>query len=135
MGNKLTETDRRGQITTFAYDDLDRLVQINDPPALGYVQTFTYDAVGNRLTETDRQGIRTEFSYDKENRLTHVKRAGLQIRMDRVRPERQPPVRDRRQRHCGRLYDDRLRIRRTEPPDQREPRGNGNHPLHPGRHG
>ena len=78
-GNKRTEQNRRDFVTTYHYDDLDRLIRIDDPAAAGTFQSFTYDAVGNRLSSTDRRGIRTRFAWDRENRLLSTTRAGITL--------------------------------------------------------
>jgi RHS repeat-associated protein len=61
-------------ITTFAYDQLNRVIGRTE--RLGMAEsypevTFAYDAVGNLSSTTDRLGRRRDFEYDRVNRLTH----------------------------------------------------------------
>ena len=62
-----TETDGKGQTTTYAYDAHDRVTSItyHDSSAIAY----TYDANGNTLTIVDNTGT-TSYAYDALNRLT-----------------------------------------------------------------
>ncbi len=54
--NKRTET--------FLYDDLDRLVNAEDPGTNGYKNTYTYNAIGNMLAETDvKNGVTSVAQY------------------------------------------------------------------------
>mgnify|MGYP002780252968 CR=1 FL=1 len=77
--------------TTFAYDALDNLVQVNDPKGLNTTYTYngfsdltqlsspdtgattyTYDSAGNRASQTDARGVTTTYAYDALNRLVSV---------------------------------------------------------------
>lgn len=77
--------------TTFAYDALDNLVQVNDPKGLNTTYTYngfsdltqlaspdtgtttyTYDSAGNRASQTDARGVTTTYGYDALNRLVSV---------------------------------------------------------------
>ncbi len=63
VGNRLTKTDN-GIITTYTYDNNDRLLIENDI-------TYTYDNNGNTLTKTSpTENI--SYSYDYQNRLIEV---------------------------------------------------------------
>ena len=66
--NKLTITDPNSHIKIFAYDELNRIVRIDDQAAGS--KTFTYDPRGNKIEETDENGHTTTFAYDALNRLT-----------------------------------------------------------------
>ena len=78
-GNKLSDTDARGNTTTFAYDALNRLVTTTYPAATsGASQTTawkTYDFRGNVITETDQNGHVTKHQYDLAGRQTAVTQA------------------------------------------------------------
>ena len=52
--------------TTYHYDDLNRLIRIDDPAAAWTFQSFTYEAIGNCLSSTDRRGVRTSFAWDRQ---------------------------------------------------------------------
>jgi RHS repeat-associated protein len=69
-GNRLTVRDGRGNVSTFIYDELNRLVQESDP--LGNTWTYYYDAVGNQTSIVDANGATTQFTYDAANRLVGI---------------------------------------------------------------
>lgn len=84
VGNKLTEEDRRGNITTWEYDDLYRVTRIIDPAITGQAgqQQITFDAYdnnGNLLQTTDKRGIVTETTYDGNNRPLVTSRNNVTI--------------------------------------------------------
>ncbi len=66
---KLSETDPAGNITTYTYDDRDRLDTVSTP-ALGAVaanvRTFSYDACGRMLsvTESSNSAAGVVYTYD-----------------------------------------------------------------------
>jgi RHS repeat-associated protein len=63
---RLTQfTDRRGQITTYDYDQANRIAHINYPDE---AQTRVYDSVG-RLVEIREAGSSIAYTYDNANRL------------------------------------------------------------------
>ncbi|MDA8248906.1 MAG: DUF6531 domain-containing protein [Rhodospirillales bacterium] len=59
-----------GNVTTFAYDGLDRLATTTYPD--GSTESLTYDANNNVLTKTTRAGATITYQYDTLNRL-HTK--------------------------------------------------------------
>ncbi|MDF1813157.1 MAG: hypothetical protein P1V20_13245 [Verrucomicrobiales bacterium] len=70
-GNKLSETNSLGQITSFTYDKLNRLVRITLPP-VGIntaIKSILYDNAGNQIAETNENGITTRYTYDSRNRV------------------------------------------------------------------
>jgi YD repeat-containing protein len=73
VGNLVSRTSRRGQTTTFGFDDLNRVVQQTDPLVAGEteagVSTTGYDDVGNVTVTVDQRGARRQFTYDKLNRV------------------------------------------------------------------
>ncbi|MCP4111829.1 MAG: hypothetical protein GY749_40935, partial [Desulfobacteraceae bacterium] len=80
-GDKLTFTDRDGNITGYAYDELGRNT---DTWYCGESDTCTeteaiyktgteYDAAGNITAATDENGVRTEYDYDEAGRKTVVR--------------------------------------------------------------
>ena len=69
-GNRLTITDGKNHVSSFSYDDLNRLLQETDP--MGNTWQHAYDAVGNRLSLIDANGATTTYSYDSTNRLTDI---------------------------------------------------------------
>jgi RHS repeat-associated protein len=70
VGNRLTITDANGHLTTFEYDDVNRLEGESDP--LGYETHYGYDGVGNRTTLEDAEEYETYFHYDEANRLIAI---------------------------------------------------------------
>jgi RHS repeat-associated protein len=84
VGNQTSATDRNDNTTTFVYDDLNRVVEVLDPPIAGppaaqYRVSTTHDALGNRVAETDRRGIVSRWVHDRENRPTEAFRDGVRI--------------------------------------------------------
>jgi len=77
VGNKLTVSDRNGNVTQFQYDKLNRQILATDP--LSKSIATTYDLVGNTLSQTDKRGTKTVNTYDKENRLLTVTKDGVLI--------------------------------------------------------
>jgi RHS repeat-associated protein len=69
-GNKLTYTDRNGHVTTFEYDELNRLVNTLYPD--GAVQTVEYDAAGRVSKDVDENGHASAYTYDKAGRRTSM---------------------------------------------------------------
>jgi len=63
-------TDAKGQVTSFSYDSLGRLVQETDP--LGRKIIYQYDAKGNLIARTDSKGNTITYSYDALGRLTYA---------------------------------------------------------------
>jgi YD repeat-containing protein len=63
-------TDELGQVTSFAYDDLDRRIGITD--VLNHTQTTVYDAEGNIRSSTDGVGNTINYGYDVLNRQVKV---------------------------------------------------------------
>ena len=67
VGRLLEETDPLGRVITYTYDAANRLLSTHEP--LGRVTSYTYDPVGNRLSLTDPRGGVTIFTYDVKDRL------------------------------------------------------------------
>ena len=74
-GKRATMTDASG-ITTYIYDDHDRLSQKQTPQG---TLTYTYDAAGNvaSMRSSNTNGIYVEYTYDSLNRLQTVVDHGL----------------------------------------------------------
>jgi RHS repeat-associated protein len=66
-GRLVSRTNPLGQRVGYAYDRLDRLVQITDPA--GGTTRLQHDANGNLVTITDARSKATRFVYDGMNRL------------------------------------------------------------------
>jgi RHS repeat-associated protein len=58
--------DRAGRITSYIYDDLKRLTDVQRPD--GGVIHYAYDTNGNLRFLTDPENHVTEFTYDRDNR-------------------------------------------------------------------
>ncbi len=69
VGNLKSVTNNAGETTTFDYDELNRLLKIQNPKSK---IEYRYDAVGNRTTLIDPNLIETRYSYDALNRLISV---------------------------------------------------------------
>lgn len=70
LGLRTVITDANGEVTQYAYDDLNRPITITYV-ADSQVVTYTYNAVGARLAMGDSLGI-TRYEYDSLNRLITV---------------------------------------------------------------
>ena len=67
-GEKLTSlADANGNITSYLYDQLGRLVKEADPK--GNVANYSYDSKGKLTTKTDANGTTISYSYDGNGRL------------------------------------------------------------------
>ncbi len=67
-GEVLTETDPRGNVTSYAYDSKGNRTSVTD--ALGHVtSTPSYDANGRPLTIIDPNGVTTSLTYNKRGWL------------------------------------------------------------------
>jgi YD repeat-containing protein len=75
QGNRASVTDPLGQTTSFSYDALGRLTNVNYSDSGTADVTFTHDFHGNRLTMVDDAGT-TSYAYDPQNRLLSVTRPG-----------------------------------------------------------
>ncbi len=62
-----SQTDPNGNVTSYAYDSLDRLTQTI--AADGTAHSATYDVHGNVVSSTDANGTVTTYNYDLNNRL------------------------------------------------------------------
>lgn len=73
VGNLTSKTSRRGNTTTYAYDNLNRVVAQTDPTITGEtgpgVTRFEYDDVGNQTAVVDPRGARVETGYDSLDRV------------------------------------------------------------------
>jgi len=66
-GNRLSQSDALGRVTTFAYDNLNRISEVIIPG--GQSRSLDYDAVSNLISETDFDGVSVTYEYDSMNRL------------------------------------------------------------------
>jgi RHS repeat-associated protein len=76
VGNLIGRVDRLGQVWTFQFDSLNRVVRQVAPPAtVGGTQATTltwYDAVGNVVKTVDALGATRTFEYDALNRQRSI---------------------------------------------------------------
>jgi len=69
--NTVTATDPAGKKRSSTFDSLGRITQVTeDPGGLGYVTTYSYDALGNLTGVTQNGGRSRTFGYDAMSRLT-----------------------------------------------------------------
>ncbi|NLV37381.1 MAG: RHS repeat protein, partial [Clostridiaceae bacterium] len=70
-GNKLTQTNPKGDTVSYAYDRLNRVETVTD--AYGtVVTTYSYDENGNVVETKDAKGYATSYTYDLANRALTV---------------------------------------------------------------
>ncbi len=70
-GDRTSTTDRRGNVTTYAYDGRGLLRQVTQSPATGvtYTTTVARDFNGNATRITQANGVYTDYAYDALNRM------------------------------------------------------------------
>jgi RHS repeat-associated protein len=71
-GNKTSETDPNGNVTAYAYDQLNRLKTVTYPTTPPSSTSYTYDYRNNVTGTTDQAGHVTQNVYDTAGRLTSV---------------------------------------------------------------
>jgi RHS repeat-associated protein len=71
-GNKTTDTDARGNVTSYQYDALNRLTITTYPTNPVTTSTKSYDFRNNLIDETDQAGHITHHVYDLSGRQTSV---------------------------------------------------------------
>ena len=67
LGNLISVTDARNNVTTIAYDRLNRKVSMNDPDMGNW--SYGYDTNGNLIWQKDAKTQVISFKYDALNRL------------------------------------------------------------------
>jgi RHS repeat-associated protein len=85
VGNILTRTDQKGQVTRYLYNDLYFLMQRDYPVSPD--DNFTYDLSGRMLT-AERGGWLVTFDYDGANRVIQTTQNGQVINYVYDIPER-----------------------------------------------
>ena len=71
-GNRTSVTDPNDNETYFAYDGLNRLIQVTNPDST--TREISYDPAGNKISEIDENGHVIIYTYDQLNRLTQKRR-------------------------------------------------------------
>lgn len=71
VGNVSTATDRRGQVSSYQYDSMNRVARVTSPGVGGInpISTTVYDDVGNVTQTVDPIGATINRVYDDLNRL------------------------------------------------------------------
>lgn len=67
-GRRISQTLASGDVETYTYDDLGRLVRAQRTGAVAWVREYGYDLVGNRR-EIVRNGQPEQYQYDANDRL------------------------------------------------------------------
>jgi YD repeat-containing protein len=70
FGNRLTQVDGNGGVTTYTYDAENQLTSTTDP--LGNTTLNFYDSVGNRIAVRDASGHTVTYLYNADNLLITV---------------------------------------------------------------
>ena len=74
-GNKLKETDAKGNVTTFTYDNKGNVLTVTD--ALNQTVTFTYTNDFNKVASfTNEKGFTSTLTYDIKGNLTQITEPG-----------------------------------------------------------
>ncbi len=73
VGNQITVVDNLNRVTSFAYDNLNRLVTTTD--AADGITRNRYDGNGNLVATLDAEGREVTFAYDSVDRLTDATNA------------------------------------------------------------
>lgn len=74
-GNKIKETDAKGNVSTFTYDNRGNMLTMTD--ALNNTITYTYTSDLNRISSfTDEKGYTTTMTYDVKGNLTQLTEPG-----------------------------------------------------------
>ncbi len=73
MGNLLSVTDAKGNVTTMTYDALGRKLMMNDPDM--HAVSYQYDVMGGLVKQTDAKRIPFAFTYDVLDRVLSKARA------------------------------------------------------------
>jgi RHS repeat-associated protein len=68
-GNLLSITDDKLQVTSYTYDNFDRLIEVEYPDGAS-TETSGYDVAGNVIQKKNRAGDFFYYDYDALNRLT-----------------------------------------------------------------
>ncbi len=77
-GNKVKETDAKGNVTSFTYDNRGNMLSMTDP--LGNTVTYTYTSDFNRIASLkDEKGFITTMTYDSKGNLTQLTEPGNQV--------------------------------------------------------
>lgn len=74
-GNKIKETDAKGNVTTFTYDSRGNMLTMTD--AMNHTVTYTYTTDYNKVASfTDEKGFTTTMSYDLKGNLIQLVEPG-----------------------------------------------------------
>lgn len=74
-GNKIKETDAKGNVTTFTYDSRGNMLTMTD--AMNHTVTYTYTTDYNKVASfTDERGFTTTMAYDIKGNLTQLVEPG-----------------------------------------------------------
>ncbi len=80
VGNLRQVKSASFQITTYTYDNLNRLTQAIYRDVTH--ESFSYDSNGNMVSKTNRNGVRTSYTYDSLNRIANITYYGSIVTKD-----------------------------------------------------
>ena len=71
VGNTASKTDGNGNITTYQYGSLNRVIKVTvSNNGIDENTCYTYDGNGNMLTQTDGKGNITTYQYNVGNKVS-----------------------------------------------------------------
>lgn len=72
LDNVISFTDQNGNITRYGYDELGRIIYVDETQRVGGITRYAYDEQRNLVAQQDPDGHLTTFVYDDLNRRTDI---------------------------------------------------------------
>lgn len=112
--SNLVEWNRGGQVISYAYDELSRLVSL-DSPGTGDSLGWTYDELGRVLTMRESSGATTEMTYTDNDLVASILRSdGKEIRYGYDSNDRLEQILDQQGESTQYFYNERNEVVRAE---------------------